>query len=102
MFWDGCSKSDSNLVESLQIEGARVTTGALQGTRRRSLLNEPSWVDLSVRRKLHKLSLMYLRAIHVQTSFLTDLGIFAYLTFVLIGIKNLFFFHQLNGATIFR
>ena len=26
--WDGCSESDSNLLESLQIEGARVVTGA--------------------------------------------------------------------------
>ena len=34
---DGCSESDSNLLESLQIEGAWV-------------VNELSWVDLSVRR----------------------------------------------------
>ena len=56
---DGCCESDSNLLESLQIEGARVTTGALKGTNRVSLLNELSWVELSVRRKIHKLSLMY-------------------------------------------
>ena len=36
--WDGCSESDSNLVESLQIDGARVVTGALKGTSRISLL----------------------------------------------------------------
>ena len=57
--WDGCSESDSNLLESSQIEGARVVTGALKGTNRVSLLKELSWVDLSVRRKLHKLILMY-------------------------------------------
>ena len=56
---DGCCESDSNLWENLQIEGARVTTGALKGTNRVSLLNELSWVELSVRRKIHKLSLMY-------------------------------------------
>ena len=51
--WDGCSESDSNLFESLQIQGARVETGALKGTNRVSLLKKLSWVDLSVRRKLH-------------------------------------------------
>ena len=32
--WDGCSESDSNLLESLQIEGARVVSGALKVTNR--------------------------------------------------------------------
>ena len=32
--WDGCSESESNLLESLQIEGAKVETGALKGTNR--------------------------------------------------------------------
>ena len=74
--------------------------------------------ELSVRRKLHKLSLTYkmvfklappyLSAIYVQISFLADLvlvsvllGIFVYLTFVLTDIKNRFSFHQLNGRTVF-
>ena len=30
--WDGCSDSESNLLESLQIESARVVTDALKGT----------------------------------------------------------------------
>ena len=57
--WDGCSECDSNLFVSLQIEGARVVTGALKGTNRVSLLKDLSWVELSVRRKIHKLTLMY-------------------------------------------
>ena len=57
--WDGCSQPDSNLLESLQLEGGRVVTGVLKGTNWVSLLKELSWVDLSVRRKFHKLSLMY-------------------------------------------
>ena len=107
MVWDhGWSESDSNLLERLQIEGAHsVVTGALKETSRVSLLNALSWIDLSVKRKLHKLSLIYKMvfkqappyfAIYVEISFLTDLvivsvlqGIFAYLTFVLMGIKIL-------------
>ena len=46
--WDGCSESDSNLLVSLQIEGARVVTGALKGTNRVSLLKDHSWLELSV------------------------------------------------------
>ena len=45
---------------------------------------------------------------YVQISFLTDLeivsillGIFAILTFVLMGITNCFSFHQLDGGTVF-
>ena len=57
--WDGCSESDSNLLVSLQIEDARVVTGALKGTNRVSLLKDHSWLELSVRRKIHKLTLMY-------------------------------------------
>ena len=59
--WDGCSESDvdSSLLESLQIESARVVTGAMKGTSRDSLLRDISWVELSLRRKMHKLCLMY-------------------------------------------
>ena len=69
--WNGCS--DSNLLESLRIEGARVVTGALKGTNRVSLLKELSWVDLSVRRKLHKLSLMYKIVFNLAPPYLCDL-----------------------------
>ena len=116
VLWDGCSESDSYLLESLQIEGARVVTGALKGTNRVSLLKELSWVDLSVRTKLHKLSLMYKIVFKLAPPYLCDLcpeltdlvivfvllTISAYLTFVLIGTKNRFSFHQLNGGTVFR
>ena len=71
--WDGCSESDSNLLESLQIDGARVVSGALTGTNRVSLLNELSWVELSVRRKIHKLSLMYKMVFKLAPRYLCDL-----------------------------
>ena len=46
MVCDGCCESDSNLLESLQIEGA-----GLLPTNRVSLLNDNSWVEVSVRKK---------------------------------------------------
>ena len=71
--WDGCSESDSNLLQSLQIEGARVVTGALKGTKRVSILNELSCVELSVRRKIHQLSLMYKMVYKLAPPYLCDL-----------------------------
>ena len=70
--WDGCSACDNNLLESLQTEGVRVVTGALKGTNRVSLLKELSWVDLSVRRRLHKLSLMYKIVFKLSPPYLYD------------------------------
>ena len=69
---DGCSESDSNLLESLQIEGARVVTGAVKGTNMVSLLNKLSWVELSVRRKLYKLTLMYKMVFKLALPYLCD------------------------------
>ena len=116
--WDGCSESDSNLLESLQREGARVVTGALKGTNRVSLLKELSWVDLSVRTKLHKLNLMYKIVFKLAPPYLCDLcpefvsdrccyslrsASNLCLPYVRTdGAKNRFFFHQLNGGTVFR
>ena len=71
--WDGCSESDSNLLQSLQREGARVVTAALKGTNRVSLLNELSCVELGVRRKIHQLSLMYKMVYKLAPPYLCDL-----------------------------
>lgn len=50
--WDGCSESDCNLLESLQIESARLVTGAVKGTNRASFLRDITWVELSGRSKM--------------------------------------------------
>ena len=50
---------NSDLLESLQLEGARVVTGAIKGTSRDCLLCDISWAKLSLRRKIHKLIMMY-------------------------------------------
>ena len=51
---DGYLVGDSDLLESLQLEGARVVTGAIKGTSRDCLLRDTSWAKLSLRRKIHK------------------------------------------------
>ena len=53
--WDGCSESDSILLERLQIERARLVTGAMKGTNRMHLFGDIAWVELSDKCKMHKL-----------------------------------------------
>ena len=35
--WDGCNEDDSELIESIQYEAARMVTGAMRGTSRSRL-----------------------------------------------------------------
>ena len=57
--WDNCSEGESQLLESVQYESARVVTRAIKGTSGRRLRDELAWEELSVRRKLHKLTHFY-------------------------------------------
>ena len=58
IIWDGCTETDSDL-EKLQIDAARLVTGAIKGTSRESLLKETAWVKLRSRRSDHKLFMMF-------------------------------------------
>ena len=53
--WDGCLIGEKELLESVQLEAARLVTGATKGTHRESLLEETSWQKLENRRSVHKL-----------------------------------------------
>ena len=56
--WDGCSKTDNDLLEGLQIDSARLVTGAMKRTNGENFLRGISWVELSVRRKMLKLEFL--------------------------------------------
>ena len=55
VIWDGCNEDDSELIESVQYEAARMVMGAMRGTSRSRLLHEVAWEEMKIRRKLHKL-----------------------------------------------
>ena len=55
VIWDGCNEDDSELIESVQYETARMVTDAMRGTSRSRLLHEVAWEEMKIRRKLHKL-----------------------------------------------
>lgn len=57
--WSNCSQYLKNLLESIQVEAARIITGLRRGTPQNILYKELGWVSLENRRKQHKMMLMY-------------------------------------------
>lgn len=57
--WDGCTNECSDTLEKMQLEAARLVTGAIKGTNRQLLLAELSWDTLKTRRHIHKISGFY-------------------------------------------
>ena len=59
VLWDGCTESESDLLEHVQYEAAKLVTGAMKGTSKHCLMKEVGWESMSTRRKIHKLTLYY-------------------------------------------
>jgi hypothetical protein len=74
MYLGQCSeKSESDLIESIQYESARVVTGAMRGTSRSKLLDELAWENMKTRRSMHKL-ISYFKIVNNCTpNYLADL-----------------------------
>ena len=64
--WGNCGEVNSNKLETVQIEAARVVTGAMKGTNSTKLLNELCWEPLQRRREIHRLVLFY-KIIHGES-----------------------------------
>ena len=50
VIWDGCNEDDSELMESVQYEAARVVTGAMRSTSRSRLLHKvgnENWTEVT-------------------------------------------------------
>jgi len=59
ILYDSCGKSDSSKLEGVQLEAARLVTGAKRGTSHSALYRELGWHTLKERRTMHKLTKMY-------------------------------------------
>ena len=73
VIWDGCNEDDSDLMESVQYEAARVVTGAMRSTSRSSLLHKVAWEEMKIRRKLHKLVFYFKIKNRLVPSYLLEL-----------------------------
>lgn len=71
--WDGCTITDANRLEQVQLNAARIVTGLPIFASLRSLYYETGWDTLAERRKRRKLTLMYKIVNGNVPSYLTDL-----------------------------
>jgi hypothetical protein len=55
VLWDGCMDGESDLLEFVQYESAKVVTGVMKGTSRNYLMKETGCEDMKLRRCIHKL-----------------------------------------------
>lgn len=59
IIWDACTQQQSNLLESIQLDAARIITGLRRGTSHSILYAELGWSSLTERRKNSKLIHFY-------------------------------------------
>ena len=71
--WDGCSETDSNRLEQVQLNAARIVTGLPIFASLNSVYHETGWEALSQRRINKKLSLMYKIINNEAPEYLTNL-----------------------------
>ena len=57
--WNNCTQYESNELETIQNEAARIVTGATKLASIDSLHTETGWETLGSRRKTHKLTMFY-------------------------------------------
>ena len=57
--WNNCTRYQVNALEKLQLEAARIVTGATKLVSLEVLYNETGWESLETRRSKHKMCLFY-------------------------------------------
>ena len=71
--WDGCSINDTNRLEQIQLNAARIVTGLPFFASLRSLYFKTGWENLADRRQIRKLTLRYKIVNGDAPSYLIDL-----------------------------
>jgi hypothetical protein len=73
ILYDSCGITDSSRLESVQLEAARLVTGAKRGTSHSALYRELGWLTLKERRKIHKLVKIYKIVNRISPDYLCDI-----------------------------
>ena len=71
--YDNCPKYLSNRLEQLQMEAARICTGAMRQTSSDKILTEVGWERLECRRKFHKLIMFFKMTNNIAPPYLTSI-----------------------------
>ena len=74
IIWNNCTRYEVNEIEKIQIEAARIVTGATKLVSINSLTNETGWKSLLNRRKKHKLLLFYKMQHNISPNYLSSLA----------------------------
>ena len=71
--WDNCTDYEFKALEKIQLEAARIVTGATKLVSFENLYNETGWEKLEVRRSKHKLCLFYKMSNNISPDYLSTL-----------------------------
>lgn len=71
--WNNCNTELKNQIESVQVEAARIVTGATKLCNIQSLLSDLGWETLASRRRSHRLILIYKMINHLAPEYLSNL-----------------------------
>ncbi len=71
--WDGCSDYEKSTLEKIQNEAARIVTGLTRSVSLANLRQEIGWQELSDRRTVQKLSIMYKADNNITPSYINNL-----------------------------
>ena len=71
--WDNCTQNDKQELEKIQLEAARISTGATKLISIQKLYEETGWEPLETRRKKHKLVLFFKMYNHLTPPYLSSL-----------------------------
>ncbi len=73
IIWDNCTLYEKEELEKIQLEAARLVTGATKLVSRDLLYKESGWEKLSCRRRKHKLVTFYKMYNHLSPDYLSSL-----------------------------
>lgn len=71
--WDNCTLADKQKLESIQVEAARIVTGATKLCKIENLYAETGWETLQTRRDYQKLIMLYKMVNKLVPPFLSDI-----------------------------
>ena len=71
--WNNCTQYETNELEKIQNEAARIVTGATKLVSINSFIKETGWETLLTRRKKHKLVLFYKMQNDMSPNYLSSL-----------------------------
>ena len=73
IIWDNCSQESKKAVENIQLDAARIATGAIKVCSVQKLYNETGYETLQNRRKKQKLCMMYKITYNLAPDYLRQL-----------------------------